>query len=314
MAGGDPKTGEAPFLPNGCMANEDVRDGCCNAPVAGPSVEASGKCCYTFCTGACCGRPFVVDGETRVPDVVARAGWCADLGPTANPEIDPFARARVAAAWSRDAAMEHASVAAFARFTLELLAHGAPADLLLAAQEATRDEIEHARACFAIASRYAGEVRGPDALDVRGADASRPLAAIVAAVVTEGCIGETLSALLAEARLAQAEDPFVRATLARIAEEEARHADLAWRFVAWAIAEEDRLGGTARPIRAAALAAFHGPPPDAADATLAAVPSATLRKHGLLDGPTARIVVSRAMEEVIAPCARALDLAPARAA
>jgi hypothetical protein len=47
--------------------------------------------------------------------------------------------------------MEHASVAAFARFTLDLLALGAPADLVQSAQQALGDEIAHAELCFGLA-------------------------------------------------------------------------------------------------------------------------------------------------------------------
>ena len=39
-------------------------------------------------------------------------------------------RARLAREWAHIGALEHASVASFARFTLQLMALGAPADLL----------------------------------------------------------------------------------------------------------------------------------------------------------------------------------------
>lgn len=304
---------EPPWDANGCLPAADVRDDCCNVAVAGPTVDATGKCCYVHCTGACCGRPFVVDGEARTADVVERADWLAtsDSAPASDSALDAFidrdahasTRERIAAAWARDAAMEHASVGAFARFALELLAHGAPAALLLDAQAAMHDEIEHARACFAIASRYAGRALGPSALDVAGADANRALSEVVAAVVIEGCVGETLSAVLADARRVLTRDADVRAALARIAEDEARHAELAWRFVAWALAR----GGA--PVRAAVRDAFDQAlacPPEPFDASLRGLSRATLRAHGLLDAASAEAAVARALTEVVAPCARVL--------
>ena len=57
----------------------------------------------------------------------------------------------------------------------------------------------------------------------------------VRAAIAEGCIGETLAAGIAREQAALAGDSEVRATLLRIAEDELRHAELAWRFVAWAI-------------------------------------------------------------------------------
>ena len=66
-------------------------------------------------------------------------------------------------------------------------------------------------------------------------EVSADLASIAARAVREGCINETLAAVQAAEQLARAEDPAVRAALAKIAEDEARHAALAWRTVAWAL-------------------------------------------------------------------------------
>ena len=305
------------FDPNGCLPAKLVEDGCCNPAVSGPTFTG-GTCCYVHCTGSCCGRPFVVDGEARVAAIRERSDWTtlavdAPSRPATPPEgsgwsvpqseLDAEARSRVAAAWARDAAMEHASVASFARFTLELLALGAPADLVLGSLDAGRDEVEHAVACFALASRYAGKSLGPAGLDVGGAAPAVDLAGAVGAAIVEGCIGETLSALLAEARLARAEDADVRGTLRRIANEEARHAELAWRFVGWAITSGgESIREAARRAFASALASA----PQAWDPSLAAISASTLRAHGLLDEAAAREVVARAFSDVIAPCAAAL--------
>lgn len=312
------------FDPNGCLPANLVEDGCCNPAVTGPTWTGS-SCCYVHCTGACCGRPFMVAGEARLAPVRERDDWmkvepstfrahgtpasgvhrsaASSSSSPAATALAPATRARIATAWAHDAAMEHASVASFARFTLDLLALGAPADLVLGAQDAGRDEIEHATACFAIASRYAGKSLGPGRLDVGGAAPAVDLAVAVAATIVEGCIGETLSALLAEARLARAEDADVRAALRQIANEEARHAELAWRVVGWAITS----GGD--DVRAAAGRAFEAAlatTPRSWDPSLDGIAPATLRAHGLLDEATAREVAERALADVIAPCAAAL--------
>lgn len=311
------------FDQNGCVPAKLVEDGCCNAAVSGPAFDTSSKtCCYVHCDGACCGRPFLVGGELHFANVLERGDWMLVPGAptsTASPisgthavaptaatteiGLDPATRERIATAWSRDAAMEHASVASFARFTLELLALGAPADIVLGAQDATRDEIEHALACFAIASRYAGRDLGPGKLDIGTSLPPVDLAESVKAAIVEGCVGETLSALLAEARLARAEDADVRAALRRIANEEARHAELAWRFVGWAIAS----GG--EDVRAAAARAFEAAlvrVPQGFDTTLRGVPPETLRAHGLLDEAAAREVAACTLHDVVRPCVAAL--------
>src|SRR6185436_8861484 len=119
------------------------------------------------------------------------------------------------------------------------------------AHRAALDEVVHARLCFSLASAYAGADLGPARFPFGGAAEVRDdLAAIAAAVVREGCIGETLAAAQAGAQLELATDPAVRSVLARIAEDETRHAELAWRVVAWAIRE----GGDA--VREAVREAF----------------------------------------------------------
>lgn len=306
--------GPPPWDPSGCLPREHVQDSCCNPAVTGPT-KSGDRCCYVHCTGGCCGRPFVVEGGARVAGIVERDDWLFTSGGPAHraavEDLPAETRLRLGEAWANDAAMEHASVAAFARFTLELLLVGAPPQILLEAQDATRDEIEHARACFTMASRYLGRPLGPDALDTTGASGARPLAEIAAAAMQEGCIGETLSAALAEERARGAAHPYTRSLLERIAEDEARHAELAWTFVAWAIATG---GETVRAAVARAIDESFARPPNAFDAALAPVDAEVARAHGLLDASTARETVARALRQIVAPCAAASLLPTRRAA
>jgi hypothetical protein len=87
--------------------------------------------------------------------------------------------------------MEHASIAAFARFALQLLAVGAPPDLVHGAQIAMGDEADHARLAFRLASAYAVRAVGPSALDIFGALDGFCIEQLVATLLREGCIGET---------------------------------------------------------------------------------------------------------------------------
>ena len=58
---------------------------------------------------------------------------------------------------------------------------------------------------------------------------------IVDLVIAEGCFGETRAALEALEAAELAADPVIRAAYARIAGDEQRHAELAFRFVRWAL-------------------------------------------------------------------------------
>src|SRR5690606_33504532 len=104
------------------------------------------------------------DGKLVVAPSVARADWSGISGEST--EIDAATRARLAAHWLAEAAVEHASVASFSRFALSLLALGAPPSLVASAHAAALDEIRHAQDCFALASRYRGEPVGPGPLPI----------------------------------------------------------------------------------------------------------------------------------------------------
>jgi len=219
-------------------------------------------------------------------------------------------RQLLAEKWAEDGLYEHASIASFARFTLELLQFGAPPELVLDALRAQSDELRHAEMCFALASTYGDDV-GPGALAVDG-ELHDELASFAAATAAEGCVGETLSALLVGEQLAHATDPAVREALAPIAEDEARHAELAWRTVKWAL----DIGGA--PVRQAVArvfedAAHHAPSPSGPPSGSPSGPpsvqlctSPTLEAHGWLDQARHRAVIEDGLRDAVRPCAQAM--------
>lgn len=303
----------------------DEADLCCY-PVVAHDTSRFGECAV--------GRPFVEGGAATVAPIIAGGGWAAPPDSAArdpdralavadgarenpqnpqNPGWSAHIRrdgdrsrstslqqrpAELEAAWTRLAAMEHASIAAFARLTLELMAHGAPAALLADVQAAAADEVDHARRCFAQASRHAGQALAPGPFPFTGPVVIRgDLAAIAADAASEGCVGETVGAALAAASAASATDPAAKADLAAIAADEARHAALSWRVVAWAV----QIGGApvAQAVRAALAQAVVG-------AAVTPQDHPTLQAHGHL-GPNAHAaVVAHALRDVVQPATRAL--------
>jgi hypothetical protein len=254
------------------------------------------------------GRPLVVDGAERLADPAARADW-RTLAREACLSLEPHARRLAADAWTRAALAEHASIATFARFVLELSAFGAPPELLERAVRAQRDELGHARDAFELASRFAGRDVGPGPLAVDGCLTAASLASSVAATVLEGCAGETLATLEAEAALATCEDETARAALARVRREEAEHAELAFRFVAWALAGDASLASVVESALEGVVAREH------ARASLGPARSPhepSLRRVGILPEAARCELRARGVDEVVVPCVRAL-LAAARA-
>jgi len=291
-----------------CRAEaESMSDGCSpefQYTVCGPELIGGGCCSVVYVEDwGCAGRPFLVDGESRTAEVSARDDWRAGVQPNLA-ELDAAARARLGESWQATALAEHASIASFARFVLDLLAVGAPADLVIAAQRATADEIVHARLAFGLASSYLGEAIGPGPLRVDGSIArDRNLASIVRAVIIEGCIGETVSAARAELELEGCTDPAVRRVLAAIARDERRHAQLAWQFVGWALRHDRSLREVIDDTFAARLVGIELRP---------VVPHTTeaggrlLRAHGVLSVPELAALTHTVALDVIAPCFAAL--------
>ncbi len=271
---------------------------------AGPRLEGT-ACCYdllvhkTECVYV--GRAFLVD-EGLVKAVVRDGGgWHFGASPDVASLSDATRRA-LEEAWLKDALFEHASVATFARFAVQLLGVGAPSRLLHATLSAGKDEIRHAELCFSLASAYAGRALEPDAfpLDDR-LPIQRDLADIVSETIVEGCIGETLAALQAEAQLAVTTDPVVRESLIATVDDETRHAELAWQVVAWALAEG---GERIRRVAERAFSSFD--PPRAPNIDLRGVDRAAFRAHGRLEPDEARRVALEALTAVVRPCAAAL--------
>jgi hypothetical protein len=213
-----------------CLVDADCLGGAC---------EWNEQLKMRGCTQCVAGRPFLVAAKARYAPAAASSDWSdAD----AKPRVDHLTaqeRSALAAHWTHLGQMEHASIAAFARFSLQLLSLGAPPALVEATTQALADETAHAKLCFNIASAYAGQAIGPGRLDVSGSLEITSLAEIVDLVIVEGCYGETSAVLEALDGADAASDPVIRAAYTRIAADEQRHAELAFRFVRWAL-ERDR--------------------------------------------------------------------------
>jgi hypothetical protein len=136
---------------------------------------------------------------------------------------------------ARAAHLEDAAVSAFTILAAELRAHGAPKSLTRSALRARADEVRHAREVGELARAFG--VVAPRA-EV-GPARVRPLLAIAIENAVEGCVRETFGALIASWQGEHARDFRVRATMKRIARDEARHAALGWRIHEWAMTRLD---------------------------------------------------------------------------
>lgn len=242
------------------------------------------------------GRPLVVDGRVRTARSEVRTDWASDYRHLTS-SVDPSMHAAIASRYAEIAALEHASVASFARFVLQLLAAGAPAELLAEAQRAGLDEIRHAELAYGVATAFAGVPTGPGPLPEATAAIVTDRRAMIEALVTEACVGETLGA--AEARLSadSVEDPALRRALDGVADDEQRHAELGWRALAWLLRADPTLVPAAR-------AAFER---EARPERFAVVEGQASAPGSGLPSPNAIAATRRAvLEHVVGPCAQAL--------
>lgn len=282
-------------LPNGNF-RASINDLTTDKARADGDAEA---CCYQWVIPCPGGRPLL-DAQGQ-PQLAALRSAGPDDDWTELGSIDalrfersPVFSERLARAWREDARMEHASVASFARVTLELMALGAPAELVEGAQRAGLDEVRHARQCLAIARAYDGRDVRPGPLPLPEPEPI-DLVSVARRALVEGGVAETGASLMAERAAAGCRVPAIAACLRRIADDEADHAALAWRTVAWALREGGDLVAQALRREADAIehALGHG------DSGLAEC--ADLAEHGRLDPSTMARARRDAWQQIARP-------------
>lgn len=245
------------------------------------------------------GRPFLVDGLARVAEVASRDDWQQtfelELGGLLFAE-----REATGLAWCRIGQMEHASVAAFARFALQLLSLGAPPPLVEGAARAIADETRHAQLAFGVASALLGRDVGPAALDVEHSLLETSLVDVARLVIREGCVGETCAALEAREAALHAGEPKLAQLLHGVADDESRHAELAWRFVSYALEREPQVIAALleAELEQALVESAHLPGTSADELASAA--------FGILPEPLRHKLRAVALREVVSPCALGL--------
>lgn len=266
--------------------------------VCGPWDEGS-MCCHVYSTRErrhYRGRPFVVEGSPRTGEIVPTTAWSAGVRVDAE-ALSSGEREVVAAAWAKAGAEEHASIASFSQFLLDLMSLGAPPSLVRGTTRAIEEEVEHAQACFGIASALSESPIGPGPIELGSTTLARSPEAILRSAIREGCIGEALAANLAAWSAPRASDATVRGVLSAIAEDEGRHAALAWEFVAWLLTVQPELSGIAHAEFDAACAS-QSPEP--------AEHESEQTGWGVIPSDVEAELNARALQEIVAPAAATL--------
>ena len=169
----------------------------------------------------------VIQCQTRVTSCSPNCGRIPAGLKRASTAAQPSA---VAAQLAAAAHLEGASVFAFEALERELVAHGAPTQLVARARSAQRDEKRHHSAISGLAIRFGARV---PTVDVEPAGI-RTLVEMAIENAVEGCVRETYGAAVAALQGESAGNLSLRRAMRAIAVDEAEHASLAWAVDAWA--------------------------------------------------------------------------------
>jgi len=196
--------------------------------------------------------------------------------------------------------MEHASVAAFARFSMQLMSVGAPLPLLQASHQAAQDEVKHAGIAISFTNKFGRTniALGDFPLTAEHFDFGN-ISNIAKATALEGCIEETISALVTKMQAEGMADPIMQAALREVADEEVSHAVLAWRSVKWMMEKSPE-------IRSAVSAVFSSwPRPEAVTSTPA---RSVLEDVGILPVEKMEKLREIGWRDIVVPTATSLGL------
>ena len=212
---------------------------------------------YFATVGFSRGRQLRRFGRVLLPSLRSSPAWTTTtLTPDGLDRVPPG----VADQWRENGKTEHASVAAFARLTLDLMALGAPPSLIAAANQDALDEIRHTELCFSLARALDGRSVSPgpfpQAQRIATLPRSRTLALAKLAVdsLVDGALHEGVSARIIAKLARRCDVPATRAALMEIAADEGRHTAHGWAVVGWCLDS----GG--QPVAGALLGAIRALP------------------------------------------------------
>lgn len=195
------------------------------------------------------GRQVRSGGKVLLAGIEGGTGWTPSphaprAAPRPVPHLDAAAvsavpealRGPLADKFRDNGLTEHASVAAFSKLSLDLLALGAPAALVTQAQEDALDEIRHAELCFGLAEALDGRKLQPGPIEVAveaspGRSREQRLAALAVESLVDGALHEGLSARVLSRLGRGCEVEAIRALVLSLAADEGRHAAHAWDVV-----------------------------------------------------------------------------------
>ena len=223
-------------------------------------------------------------------------------------ELTAPERARLAETWKRRSAAEYLAVSTFSILAIDLVAAGAPADVLSHCVRAQLDEIRHAELAIRMVEIYGGSRIEPVAGMSRLPDSQEmsKLQQAVANTLLVSCVSETYATTILTATRDLTTDPVAHAVLTSIYSDEVMHARLGWSYLRFGIDKggqkviEAASAMVPRAIKGVANVIERERP-------IGEVTEA-VRRHGLMTPGEERRVFSQTVREVLVPGFQALGV------
>jgi hypothetical protein len=230
------------------------------------------------------GRPFRIKGTPVVSKVSSSSEW--STRDVKRYDLPYESRIALEAVWLDSASKEHASVPAFSKLSLQLIALGAPPDLISKVFIAAGQEITHAELCFSVATSVSGRPWSPGAMPQILGERSdfESLESMILECFVDGCLMEAMSAAHAHASAQLAEEIDIKRVFSVIAEDEKSHAELSWEILNFLLtkvgsAMQERLFSEFRVMKSRPVPEFY---PAHINLMIEKADSESLRRFGIL--------------------------------
>jgi hypothetical protein len=222
--------------------------------------------------------------------------------------LSPAERTRLAETWTRRSAAEYLAVSTFAVLAIDLVAAGAPADVLSLCMRAGIDEVRHAELCLRMIEIYGGKrVMPPPGMSSLPDDPERPkLHQALANTMLVSCVSETYATTVLTATRDLTTDPVAHAVLTSIYSDEVMHARLGWSYLRYGLER----GGQGAIDAAAAMVpiALRGVANVVERERPVGEVTEAVRGHGLMTPAEERVIYSSCVREVLVPGFEALGI------
>jgi len=179
---------------------------------------------------------------------------------THAPRLDPAVRAELARIWGERIPTEYRSITGFSTLSFDLIAAGAPVDLVAVCHRVCIDELRHTELAVKMVEIYGGRLPAlPREISSLPADESlTAVAQACRSAILLSCLGETFACTELDMLRERAVDPVVRGVLRVFLADEIVHARIGWAYLAHAFKTADettrRTVGDAIPSYVAGIA------------------------------------------------------------